>query len=161
MRYLKRISFLAFSTIFLMGATTEETGITEGIQPGNLAPEINLQGLNLINGKDYVLLQFWAAYDGTSRAINTQMHNVIAHLGTANIRLASVSLDESSAVYEGIVKADNLNPATQFIEPAGRNSATFKAYRLHSGFGNWLISPEGIIVAKNVSPKEIAGYISD
>ncbi|MDR3218412.1 MAG: thioredoxin family protein [Dysgonamonadaceae bacterium] len=161
MRYLKRISFLAFTAIFLMGAATKETGITKGIQPGNLAPELNLQGLNLINGKDYVLLQFWAAYDGTSRAMNTQMHNVIAHLGTDNIRLASVSMDESSAVYEGIVKADGLNPATQFNEPAGKHAAIFKAYRLNSGFGNWLINPEGIIIAKDVHPKEIAGYISD
>jgi hypothetical protein len=160
MRYLKTIFFLTFISLFIMGSGTKEIKLTEGIQPGNLAPGIDLQEINL-NGKKTVLLQFWAAYDGKSRALNTQMHNVIAHLETDNIQLVSVSLDESKAVFEGIVKADGLNPATQFNEPMGRNSEVFKTYRLKAGFNNWLINSDGVIVAKDVNPKEITGYIAN
>jgi hypothetical protein len=147
-------------SLFIAGSGTKEIKLTEGIQPGNLAPGIDLQDINL-SGKNYVLLQFWAAYDGKSRALNTQMHNVIAHLGTDNIQLISISLDESKAVFEGIVKTDGLNPATQFNEPLGRNSKVFKTYRLKTGFNNWLINSEGVIVAKNVSPKKITGYVTN
>jgi hypothetical protein len=141
-----------------MGLRTEEVRLTEGIQPGNLAPGINRQDIHL-KGKKFVLLQFWAAYDARSRMLNVQMHNVISQLGTDDIRLVSVSLDENEAVFEGIIKVDHLNPATQFNDPQGRNSEIFKAWRLQSGFNNWLINSEGVIVAKNVNPKEISGYM--
>jgi hypothetical protein len=160
MRYLKRILFLSLISLFIAGSGTKEIKLTEGIQPGNLAPGIDLQEIDL-NGKNYVLLQFWAAYDGKSRALNTRMHNVIAHLETDEIQLISVSLDESKAVFEGIVKTDELNPATQFNEPKGRNSEVFKNYHLESGFNNWLIDSNGVIVAKNVNPKEITGYVAN
>jgi hypothetical protein len=142
-----------------MGLTTKEIKLTEGIQPGNLAPEFNRQDVKL-SGKNYVLLQFWAAYDANSRVINTRMHNVISRLETDEIQLISVSMDENEAVFEGIIKADDLNPATQFNEPTGRKSGVYKAYRLKSGFNNWLIDSNGVIVAKNVNPTEIAGYIA-
>jgi hypothetical protein len=160
MRYLKTIFFLTFISLFLIGSGTKEIKLTEGIQPGNLAPGIDLQDINL-TGKNYVLLQFWAAYDGKSRALNTQMHNVITNLETDAVQLVSVSLDESKAVFEGIVKTDGLNPATQFNESRGRNSEVFKTYRLKAGFNNWLINSDGIIVAKDVHPKEINGFLAN
>jgi hypothetical protein len=107
------------------------------------------------------LLQFWAAYDAGSRVINTRMHNVISRLETENIQLISVSMDEDEAVFEGTIQADGLNPATQFNEPAGKNSGVYKAYRLKSGFNNWLIDSNGVIVAKNVNPAEITGYVAN
>lgn len=142
-----------------MGSGTKEIKFTEGIQPGNLAPGINLQDVNL-KSKNYVLLQFWAAYDAQSRIKNTRMHNVISHLETDDIELVSVSLDENESVFRGVIKADDLSPETQFNEPEGRNSEVFKTYRLNAGFNNWLIDSNGMIVAKNVSPEEIAGYVA-
>jgi len=159
MRYLKSIFFLGLVSLLIMGSITKEIKLTKGIQSGNLAPEIHWQGINL-KGNKFVLLQFWAAYDAQSRMINVQMHNAISQMKTDNIRLVSVSLDEDKAVFEGIVIADHLDPATQFNDPRGKNSEIFKTYRLNSGFTNWLINPEGIIVAKNVNPKDISKYIN-
>jgi hypothetical protein len=62
-------------------------------------------------------------------------------------------------VFEGIVKAEHLDPATQFNDPRGKNSDIFKAYHLDHGFTNCLIDPNGVIIAKNVNPTEISGYI--
>ena len=157
MKYLKMIPFVLVC-LLMMGARTKEIRLTEGIQPGNLAPGIYRQDINL-KGNKFVVLQFWAAYDAYSRMINAQMHNVISHLDSDDIRLISVSLDENEAVFEGIVKTEQLNPATQFNDPRGKKSEIFKVYRLKSGFNNWLINPEGVIVAKNLNPKEISGYI--
>ncbi|MDR0866169.1 MAG: thioredoxin family protein [Candidatus Symbiothrix sp.] len=154
MRYFIRISFPLLIAFLLIGAGAKETKLTEGIQPGNLAPEIKLQGVNL-NGNGYVLVQFWAAYDPQSRVENTRMHNVISQLRTKNVQLVSISLDENSSVFQGVIKTDHLDEATQFNEPGGKNSEIFKQYRLKAGFNNWLIDSNGVIVAKNVSPAEI------
>ena len=158
MRYLKAIFFFVLISLLMMGSGTKEIRITEGIQPGNFAPEINRQDLHLKSDK-FTLLQFWAAYDAYSRMLNAQMHNVISHLESEDIRLISVSFDENKAVFEGIIKTEHLIPATQLNESEGEKSEIFKTYRLESGFTNLLINPEGIIVAKNVKPKEIFGYI--
>jgi len=159
MKYLKSIFFLAMVCMLMMGSRTKEIRLTEGLQPGNLAPEIHCQDINL-KGDKLVLLQFWAAYNAQSRMVNVQMHNAISDLKTKDVRLISISLDESKAVFEGVVKAEHLNPATQFNESRGKNSEIFKAYRLNSGFTNWLINPEGVIVARNVNPKNISEYIN-
>jgi hypothetical protein len=142
----------------MMSSGTKEIRLAEGIQMGNLAPEINLQDVRL-EGKKFVLLQFWAAYDGQSRALNTQMHNVLSQLKTSDVQLISVSLDGNKAVFDGVVKADRLSPETQFIDIRGKNSNFYKKYRLKSGFSNWLINSEGIIVAQNVNPKVIDDYL--
>jgi len=146
--------------LLFTGLSEKEVKLTEGIQPGNLAPEINLQDqdINLKSNK-FVLLQFWAAYDAHSRMVNAQMNNVISHLESDDIRLVSISFDKNEAVFEGIVKTEHLDPTTQFNDPRGENSELFKRYRLNSGFSNLLINSEGVIVAKNVNPKEIPGYI--
>jgi len=152
---------LALAIVFLyLGAGTKETKLTEGIQPGNLAPEINLQGIDL-NGNGYVLVQFWAAYDPQSRLKNVQMYNVISRSEIAGLRMVSVSFDENPAVFQGIIKTDHLDDATQWNEPNGIRSALFKAYRLKAGgFGNWLLDSNGVIVARNVSPTEVLERIS-
>ncbi|MCC8146653.1 MAG: thioredoxin family protein [Bacteroidales bacterium] len=159
MRYLSRIAFLFFFPLFFIGAGEKEIQFTEGIQPGSLAPEINLQGIDLMD-KDYVLLQFWAAYDPESRATNTRMHNVITQAGTNDIQLISISLDEHPAVFKGVIKADRLDESTQFNEPSGKNSDVYKNYKLQNGFNNWLIDSKGMIVAKNVSPSEVLKLIN-
>jgi hypothetical protein len=158
MRYLIRISLVLAIAFLYVGAGTQEIKLTEGIQPGNLAPEINLQGVHL-KGNGYVLVQFWAASNPQSRVENTQMYHVISRSKTDNIRLISISLDENSAVFQGVIKTDHLDDASQFNEPDGKNSVAFKKYRLKTGFHNWLIDSNGMIVAKDVSPSEILAKI--
>lgn len=154
MRFLYRILLLLIVPLCFAGAGKKELQLTEGIQPGNLAPEINLQGIDLLS-IDYVVVQFWAAYDPQSRADNIRMHNVISRSGRKNIRLVSVSLDETEAIFKGVVKADHLDESTQFYEPKGKNAEVFKKYRLRNGFANWMIDSKGMIVAKNLSPEEV------
>jgi hypothetical protein len=159
MRYLTRISLVLAIAFLYTGAGTKETKLTEGIQPGNLAPEINLQGID-IKSNGYVLVQFWAAYDPQSRLENTRMYNVISRPGIANLHMVSVSFDKNPAVFQGIIKADHLNEANLRHERNGTHSALFKNYRLKAGFGNYLLDSNGRIVAKNLSPSEVLERIS-
>jgi hypothetical protein len=148
-----RIS-LVLTAFLYIGAGTKETKLTEGIQPGNLAPEIHLQGVKL-KGDGYVLVQFWAAYDPQSRLENTRMYRVISRSDNNPLRMVAISLDEHPAIFQGIIKADHLDEASQWNEVRGMHSAIFKDYRLKNGFGNYLLDSNGVIVAKNLSPTEV------
>ena len=159
MRYLIRISFVLCLSMLFIGAGPNEVKFTEGIQPGNLAPETHMQGIDL-KGDGYVLLQFWAAYDPQSRVKNIQMSRVISQIQKENLRMISVSLDENPTIFQGVIKTDRLDEATQFNEPNGKKSEVFKNYRLKAGFTNWLIDSKGMIVAKNLDPQQVLEKIS-
>ena len=158
MKHLKPVFFLLFISFFLMSWETKEIRLTSGIQPGNLAPEMDWTELNPDN-KKYVLLQFWAAYDAKSRAVNTQMYRTISE--NDGIQLVSFSMDENPAVFEGVLRVDELSRETQFNDYLGKNSPLFKQFRLRAGLGNWLIDQDGIIVARNLSPEEVINYLKE
>jgi hypothetical protein len=137
-----------------MAHTTRDARISEGLTPGSRMPEIHLQHFSPA-GK-YVFLQFWAAYDATSRAENVLIANRLAGMSRENVRMISVSFDENVSVFNETVKVDNLFPSAQlFNVPLGRKSEIFRKYRLDEGFKNLLIDPQGVILAVDVSPDKL------
>ncbi len=153
MRYLKLFLLVTLIPIF-MGVSTKEKTFTKGINPGDLAPEIYLQGVDFSKDK-YVLVQFWAAYDGESRKQNALLNNKISHSGLDNLHMISISFDEKRSVFEQVVKVDKLHLSNQFNVETGKASEIYKNYCLENGFGNILINPNGIIIASNVSPTQV------
>ena len=154
MRYLKLFLFVALIPIF-MGSSIKGKTFTKGISPGDLAPEIQLQGIDLTND-NYVLIQFWAAYDGESRKQNALLNNKISRSELDNLEVISISFDEKKSVFEQAIRSDKLNVDNQYNVETGKASEIYKNYRLNKkGFGNLLINPEGIIVARNVSPEQV------
>ncbi len=153
MRYVKS-TLLLVAVVMSMAYTTRDAEVPEGLTPGNRAPEIQLQQFS--SGEKYTLLQFWAAYDATSRANNALISNKLAGMHLENVQLVSVSFDEKQSVFEETVRADRLNPTSQFNIPEGKNSDVFKQYRLNDGFGNLLIDPHGVIVAVDIAPDRLA-----
>ncbi|MDR1738425.1 MAG: thioredoxin family protein [Candidatus Symbiothrix sp.] len=150
MSYLSKISFILILVLYV-GAGKKEVTLNEGIQPGNLAPDFRLQGMEIQEGK-CILLQFWAAYDPQSRVENTLMTHAVTELNADNLQLISISMDENPSVFKGTITSDRLDTTTQWNAPTGKKSAIYKHYRLKNGFGNWLINANGKIVAKNISP---------
>ncbi len=159
MRYVK--FFLLVTLIpFLMGNSTKEETFTKGIKPGYLAPEINKRGVDIrIKSNEYVLLQFWAAYDGESRKQNILFNNEICRLNSENLKMISISFDEKKSVFEQTVKADKLNIPYLFYNESGKLSGIYKSYHLEDGFSNMLINPQGVIIAKNISTKQMIGIL--
>lgn len=121
---------------------------TEGGQP------LSLQSLE----GNYVLLSFWASYDAASRIQNVQLSRVAAQM-PGRVKMVSVSFDKYRSVFDETIKRDGIDPATSFVEAAGEKSPVFKQYRLKRGFRNYLLNPEGVIIAKDVQADELAGYI--
>ena len=105
----------------------------------------------------YVLVSFWSSTDAESR-IATIAYDRLAR-NHAEMEFVAVNYDPSAAVYDEIVKIDNLAAESQFRDAEGSASSIYKAYRLNDGFCAMLISPEGKIVAVNPSAEIIENYI--
>lgn len=125
------------------------TAPTEGGSPLSLK---SLKG-------EYVLLSFWASYDAASRMQNVQLSRVAEQMPEGQVKMVSVSFDEYRSVFDETIKKDGIDPTVSFVELAGEKSPLFKQYRLKRGFKNYLLNPEGVIIAKDVQAEELADYI--
>ncbi|MBP7486608.1 MAG: thioredoxin family protein [Parabacteroides sp.] len=151
--------------ILVMSASTKKARLSEGNTPGNLAPRIesleNEREFSFQNRSGrYTLLNFWAAYDAESRALNIQLWNEVKKLSSSEIEMISISFDKSSSVFAETVKTDRLNEENQFRDGMGTESELYGKYALKKGFKNFLIDDQGVIVAVNVAPDEISNELS-
>jgi len=89
---------------------------------------------------------------------NVQLSRVAAQMPD-KLKMVSVSFDEYRSVFSETVKNDKIDPTGSFVELAGEKSPLFKQYRLKRGFKNYLLNPEGVIIAKDVQADELADYI--
>lgn len=152
--------------LLTVSASTKETRLTTGINPGDLAPGIesleNKSDLSFPNHSGrYTLLSFWAAYDAESRARNVSLSNEVNKLDPEKIAMYSVSLDKSRSIFEETLKIDKLNETRQFWEGSDSKSALHKAYKLDKGLKTFLIDDDGKIIAVNVHPKQLAELLKN
>jgi len=151
--------------VFLfLSAGTEKTSLTEGYRLGDLAPRIKSEGndkeIDFSNSKCYTLVNFWAAYDAKSRMNNVQLWNKMNELDSTKIVLYSVSMDETQSVFEETLKMDKLEMKNQFFEGKGKKSSVYKKYGLKSGFRNFLIDEQGVIIAVDIPSDELLKMVN-
>ena len=136
--------------------------LTEELPVGKQAPEVVLcnesEPLNLQPAKGgFTLLSFWASYDAVSRARNASLSYAAGQ--EPRIRMVSISFDPHESVWKAAVEQDGGNIDDCHWEMDGKNSDVYKSYGLKDGFTNYLLDDEGIIVAKNVTADELAGFL--
>ena len=151
---------IASVAILGMSAGSKDAKLTEGVNPGDLAPRIEFLGnsgnANFHNQSGrYTLLNFWAAYDAESRVRNVQLTNEVNKLGLDKISMCSISMDEKESIFTETVKIDKLDFTTQFHDRLGKKSEVYKKYHLQKGFKNFLIDDKGVIIAANVTPDRL------
>lgn len=151
---------LVFSSLISLSFDKRNTP-TEKLSIGAQAPELVLgkqkQPLSLQAPKgNYILLSFWASYDATSRTRNARLHHVVSD--DARVKMISISFDRYPSVFRTAVRQDGLSENV-YQEMDGEGSEIFKSYDLKHGFINCLVDDRGVIVAKNVSPSELASLL--
>lgn len=151
---------LVFSSLISLSFDKRNTP-TEKLPVGAQAPELVLgnekQPLSLQASKgNYILLSFWASYDAASRTRNARLHHVVSD--DARVEMISISFDRYPSVFRTAVKQDGIGDNV-YQEMEGENSEIFKSYDLKRGFINCLVDDRGVIVAKNVSPSELASLL--
>jgi len=113
-------------------------------------PEGNAVSLSSLRGS-YVLIDFWASWCVPCRAESPFMIPVYNKHKDKKFSLIGVSLDDSKSAWLEAIKNDSL-PWIQVSDLNSWQNEIAKKYYIHSVPANYLISPEGKIVAKNLSP---------
>lgn len=156
--------------VLLIGSLTSFVGKdkpTGGLNVGDIAPDFTIQTmsneqtteLSALKGK-YVLLSFWASYDAASRMENVRLNNALQSAEN-KVEMVSVSFDKYKSIFNETIRMDQIVTPTCFVETMGRESDLYKQYRLHRGFGNYLLDENGVIIAKNISASELSAYLND
>jgi peroxiredoxin len=140
----------------------------EEIKPlsvGHKAPEFTIAGLDgkpikLADYKGkYVLLDFWASWCGPCRQ---EMPNVVKQYAAykgKGLEILGISLDEERQPWEKAVKDMNMTWA-QASELQKWNGPTEKLYRIQAIPANYMIDPQGIIVAKNLTGPDLEKFLN-
>jgi len=166
MKYLKCLLVGGLVLITTSSYTTKTSGISEGIYPGNLIPDMTMSDesghqlkLSDLKGQK-ILINFWAAYDADSHMKNVLLWNTLQK-ENLDVKMISVSFDQSRSVFEKTLSFDGIKDGqSQFLEPQGSNSNIYKTYRLEKGFKNYLIDENGVILATNIKPNELSKVLN-
>ncbi|WP_316825446.1 TlpA disulfide reductase family protein [Pedobacter miscanthi] len=110
----------------------------------------------------YVLVDFWASWCKPCRAENPNLLKAYNKYKTKNFTILGVSIDEedSKKAWLHAIEQDGM-PWTQTSELKGANSQAALAYGVEAIPANFLISPEGKILAKNLRGDELEKKLAE
>jgi len=150
------------SLLLLIALLSSAQSVKEGIEIGNKAPNISMkspdgttQSLSDIKGK-YVLIDFWASWCGPCRRENPTVVKVYHTYKDQKFKngngfdVFSVSLDKTPDAWKKGIADDKLVWKWHVSDLKGWQSGIARVYSVRSIPMNFLINPEGIIIARNL-----------
>jgi thiol-disulfide isomerase/thioredoxin len=129
--------------------------VVEFTQPDDKGNEFKLSSLR---GK-YVLVDFWASWCAPCRAENPHLLKAYKQLKDKNFEIVGISLDETKGAWLRAVKQDGM-PWIQVSDVKGFKTEIAVKYGITAIPQNFLISPEGIIIAKNLRGEDVNNQIA-
>lgn len=128
---------------------------------GSIAPEISLQNpdgkiikLSSLRGK-YVLIDFWASWCRPCRAENPNVVKAYNKFKNKGFTVYGVSLDENKSSWTAAIAKDKLEQWPHVSDLKGWSSSAGKLYGVRSIPSNFLIDPQGKIIAKNLRGEKL------
>lgn len=157
--------FIAFFVV-LVSTVSSRSGSVYHASMGFEAPQLTLVSdadssvteLGSLRGR-YVLVNFWAASDASSRIAAHDYDRLAAALPAERLSLLQVNLDPSKRLVREIVRRDSLNATLQFSPAAEDAAGVEEVFNLEAGLQSYLIDPSGKIVAVNPDPALLESFI--
>lgn len=109
----------------------------------------NMIDFSSVIGENYVLLDFWAGWCAPCRHENPNLVNLYKTYGKKGFDIFGVSLDRSREEWLGAIEQDGIT-WTQVSDIKGWENSIARQYGVQSIPTSLLISPEGVIIAKNL-----------
>lgn len=133
----------------------------ENVLPGNQAPDFTSTAPDGSTvrfsdhlGKGYVLLDFWAAWCGPCRRENPNVVAAYQQYKDKGFTVFGVSLDKTKAAWLKAIEADGLT-WPHVSDLAFWESDAAAAYGVRAIPSNFLIGPDGTIVARNLRGEDL------
>jgi thiol-disulfide isomerase/thioredoxin len=140
----------------------------EGIEPGEVAPEIMLPKLDgenfqLTQLKDkLVLVYFWASWCAPCRKKAPDMVEVFEKFkdadfedGENGFEIVYVSLDKNEVAWKRSIEKDGIGAFIHIGDMKGWKSPTMKTYNIRRIPSNVLLDGKGKVLALNLSPDDL------
>lgn len=128
----------------------------EQVEPGKQAPDFSLPdtlnreiSLSSLQGK-YVLLEFWASWCPYCRKESPVLTDAFKQFSEENFTILSVSLDCKHDAWLNAIHHDGLEKWQHVSELTMWDSKVAELYAVRAIPSNFLIDPNGIILAKNL-----------
>lgn len=107
----------------------------------------------------YTLVAFWSSQDAESRTLAAKYSRWYDNTNKDNIRYAAINLDNDNALYNEILRQDNLPLETQYFGGSDILKTLQNTYGISDRLGAILIDPTGTIVEVNPSQASLESII--
>jgi thiol-disulfide isomerase/thioredoxin len=108
----------------------------------------------------YVLIDFWASWCVPCRKEHPTFLKIYENYKTKNFEIVSVSIDEDKTAWINASKMDNIN-WTNLLDAKGQANEVAVKYGVQAIPANFLINPNGVIIAKNLDGAELEKTLAD
>jgi len=143
-----------------------QESVQKRLQEGAVAPNISLPGykgdtlsLSDLRG-NYVLLSFWASWSKPSREQHRALRQAYYRYRKKGFDIYQVSLDQSKDPWVDAIRLDNIY-WNQVSDLKYWNSLVVPLYNLKELPVNYLLDPEGRIIAKNLYGDELSVKLAE
>lgn len=132
---------------------------------GHKAPDFTI---NSVAGKPvrladykgkYVMIDFWASWCIPCRQENPNVVKQYTHFKAKGFNVLGVSLDNDKGAWQKAIYADQL-AWTQTSDLKGFEGAVEQLYHIQAIPSNFIIDPQGNIVAKNIRGAELEAFLN-
>ncbi len=146
----KRFETMLKGLAFVVGA--------QSVDFGQATPEGKTIKLSDLKGK-YVLVDFWASWCVPCRQENPNIVKAYQQFKDKNFEILAVSLDNDKASWEKAIKDDKLT-WLHISDLKGWKNEVAGIYAIRAVPSNFLIDPQGKIIAKNLRGEELEKVLS-